>query len=126
MLYYRMLGQDEMTELDPDSNKLLAMLDKGIVDPVAVLRLTRMGGEVFLGKMIDTYFSHVPGLFEKARLAIMAEDRKSLEYAAHTMKSSAGNLGAVYLLDSARILEMASEQSSFPEIKVVFEEFCDE
>lgn len=68
--------------------------DEEVLDPGAVDRLLRIGGQDFLIEMIDLFLEHAPRRLEAARAAYGESDFQTLYRAAHSLKSTAGNLGA--------------------------------
>lgn len=77
------------------------MTDQPVLDAAAQDRLRRIGGGKLLAQMIDLFLKHGPERIGAIRSAAAAGDAAALERAAHTLKSSAGNLGAGALQDAA-------------------------
>src|SRR6185369_5296333 len=65
------------------------------LDPVALERLRRLGGEEFTRKMIDLFLSYSAQKIGEARRALEAANLDAVAKAAHPVRSSAGNVGAV-------------------------------
>ncbi|MFN4258662.1 MAG: Hpt domain-containing protein [Gemmataceae bacterium] len=59
--------------------------------------LKRLGGAGFVREMIDLFITHGTKQVEAARQASASGDWKTIERTAHSLKSSAGNIGAVEL-----------------------------
>lgn len=68
-------------------------------------RLHELGGTAFVIEMIDLFFSHVP---EQLARACGADDLAVVEQAAHSLKSSAGGIGAEALHKLAARIEIAA------------------
>jgi HPt (histidine-containing phosphotransfer) domain-containing protein len=76
------------------------------LDRSALLRLERLGGAKLLRQMINLYLEHGPGRVQAIADGVAASrDAAAIERAAHTLKSSAGNLGALRLQHTAEALE---------------------
>lgn len=65
-----------------------------VLDPAALERLMRIGGQEFLVEMIELFLEHAPQRLAAARAAFDAGDITAVYRAAHSLKSTAGNLGA--------------------------------
>lgn len=63
------------------------------VDPAAVDRLRRLGGQEFLVEMIDLFLENGPTRLEAVRAGLAAGEAREVHRAAHSLKSTAGNLG---------------------------------
>ena len=88
---------DRFSQLEP--------LDQEILDS---LRLhARKGQPSLLEKVIPVYLQSSPKLIEAIRAAISLDDASEMQKAAHSLKSSSGNLGAVVLADICKELEIA-------------------
>lgn len=67
-------------------------------------RLRELGGTAFVIELIDLFFSYVPGQLALA----CAADVRAVEQAAHSLKSSAGGIGAEALQELAARIELAA------------------
>lgn len=76
-----------------------------VLDPAALERLNRIGGQSFLVEMIDLFLQHAPERLAAAREAFAAGDMKAVYRAAHSLKSTSGNLGARALQATAEQVE---------------------
>lgn len=82
-----------------------------MLDPTALQRIDSIGGPVLVGKMIDLLLANAPERLEKAVTAARNRDWRAVEEAVHSLKSSAGNVGAVELQElAARIEEMVENK----------------
>jgi HPt (histidine-containing phosphotransfer) domain-containing protein len=77
-------------------------------DPAAIERLVKLGGPKFTMEMIDLFGSYGGKKMAEARLAQQAGKLTALADAAHPLKSSAGNLGAVRVQELAAQLELSA------------------
>jgi HPt (histidine-containing phosphotransfer) domain-containing protein len=75
------------------------------LDPTALARLRRIGGDRLLGEMIDLFLAHVPERVASAVAAGKAGDWQEVGRAAHSLKSSAGNVGMTAVRELAVALE---------------------
>ena len=102
------------------------MTDAGAerLDRAAIDRLLDLGGEKLLAGMIDLFLEHYPVRIEAARLGAAAGEHDVVRRAAHSLKSTAGNLGATTLqLLAARIETLAaSEDTAYDALIGAFEE----
>lgn len=71
-------------------------------------RLVRVGGQDLLIRMIELYLEHAPGRMDAIRRAVESGDGAALYQAAHSLKGTAGNLGAIGLQEKVERLERAA------------------
>jgi len=69
----------------------------GILDPSAMERLRRIGGDRLVGKMLTTFDAFATEKVAQMQNACAAQRWTDAGDAAHALKSSAGNVGAVNL-----------------------------
>lgn len=79
------------------------------LDPCALARLHRLGGERLQREMLELFLHHVPSQIESAMIAERDGDIRALERAVHSLKSSAGNVGACALQSLADDIERLAE-----------------
>lgn len=85
------------------------------IDQNAIDRLRQLGGESFVVELIDTFLEHVSLKIEEAQSGEREGNLETIERAVHSIKSSAGNLGAQQLQDlSAQIEQLAEDKQSKP------------
>jgi HPt (histidine-containing phosphotransfer) domain-containing protein len=104
-------------------------------NPAAIERLCRLGGNKFAVEMIDLFFSYGGKKLTAAREAQQSGSLAALAEAAHPLKSSAGNVGAIRVQTLAAQLEqfalelkaaqagtqLAELESAFAEVKSFLE-----
>jgi CheY-like chemotaxis protein/HPt (histidine-containing phosphotransfer) domain-containing protein len=73
------------------------------------------GDEAALGELIDSFLTETPLLLVKLRLALAAEDAAGLRMAAHTLKSSSKDFGALTLAALSQELEDMGKAGSLAE-----------
>lgn len=79
-----------------------------VLDRAAATRLHRIGGTRLLQGMIELFLEHAPARLAAADAALAAGTLGEAERAWHSLKSSAGNLGAVRLQAAAGQAEAAA------------------
>ncbi len=80
------------------------------LDPAAMERLQKLGGEAFVGKMIDLFVDYAGGKVVAARQAQAAGNLTGVAEAVHPIKSSAGNVGARRVQELAQRIEQLARQ----------------
>jgi two-component system, sensor histidine kinase and response regulator len=80
-------------------------------DPAAIERLLKLGGPKFTLEMIDLFGSYGAKKVAEARAAQQAGKLAALAEAAHPLKSSAGNVGAVRVQELAAQLESSAREA---------------
>ena len=80
-------------------------------DPAAIERLLKLGGPKFTLEMIDLFGSYGAKKVAEARAAQQAAQLTALADAAHPLKSSAGNVGAIRVQELAAQLESSARES---------------
>lgn len=80
------------------------------LDPVAIARLRRLGGDVLTGRMASLFLELAPQRLSEARTGLAAGDHDAVRRAAHSLMSSAGNVGANAVLEAAGRLEDGAER----------------
>ncbi len=89
-----------MSETNPDAP----------LDGVALDRLLGLGGEPFLMQMIDIVLPQAEDRIVTAQAALEAGDLAAVRFAVHSLRSTAGNVGATRLLaEATRAEELAVE-----------------
>jgi HPt (histidine-containing phosphotransfer) domain-containing protein len=82
------------------------MIDENILSRAALERLERLGGNDFLRQMIGLFLQHGPERIRELDEGLHINDAAQVERAAHSLKSSAGNLGVTRLQEAAQSLEL--------------------
>ena len=77
------------------------------IDPIAISNLRALGGEDedFLGEIIGIFLSDMPLRISELETGVATGETDKFMRAAHSIKGSAANLGALRLQDSAERLE---------------------
>jgi two-component system sensor histidine kinase/response regulator len=86
----------------------LAILDRHALGRIRALH--RPGGPNLLAKVLGLYSSSSLALAEAIRTAIASKDGESIRQAAHALKSSSANVGAMAFADLCKEVEVAAAQ----------------
>ena len=86
------------------------------LDQVALDRLQRLGGVRLLHEMLELFLQHAPARIEAAQAAHREGDCRGVEQAVHSLKSSAGNVGAGTIQNLAETIERLAEKSQGEQI----------
>jgi HPt (histidine-containing phosphotransfer) domain-containing protein len=84
------------------------MTDPQILDTKALDRLREWGGEKLLAQMVRLFLENAPQRMAQVRLGAGEGDVKEAERGAHSLKSSAANLGAQRVRNLAADAERAA------------------
>lgn len=84
------------------------MSAQDVLDPNALSRLKEWGGDKLLGQMIRLFLENAPGRMEQIRGGLVGGDPREAEKGAHSLKSSAANIGAMRVRDLAAEVERST------------------
>ncbi len=87
------------------------------LDPSALETLRDLGGDEFVGEIIETFMTETPGLVGQMRTASEGGDTVALRRAAHTLKSNAATFGATDLEEMCRNLEEEATQGDLDQAR---------
>ncbi len=82
------------------------------LDPEAMQRLQRLGGDPFVCKMINVFLEYSEKRIGEAQAAAAGGEWAAVAKAMHALKSSAGNIGACRVQALAERIEALAEQGS--------------
>ncbi len=102
------------------------MNDSDVLDPNAldtIRQLQQPGAPCLLGKIIGLYLESSQELREKLRGAIDKSDSNALAEAAHALKSSSANVGAMVLADLSKQLETLGRQDDLNDAPSLLDRF---
>lgn len=88
----------------------------------AIDNLLRIGGDELVLQVVDLYRQHVPQRINNLPELLESKNFADIERSAHSVKSSAGNLGLDEVLYAARDLEHAASQEAYAESKNALDE----
>jgi HPt (histidine-containing phosphotransfer) domain-containing protein len=84
------------------------MTDSGVIDPQALERLKEWGGDKLAAQMVRLFLKNSGTRMDQIRSGIASEDPEETERGAHSLKSSAANIGAETLRTLATNVESAA------------------
>ncbi len=87
------------------------------IDPLAIARLTRIGGTKLLRRIIDLYTREAVTRLDATLDAVATEDGAAAEAAAHSLKSMAGNVGALRVHAACVIIEDGARRGVGREVR---------
>jgi HPt (histidine-containing phosphotransfer) domain-containing protein len=76
-----------------------------VLEPMAIDRLLRLGGADLVRRLAELYLEQGPERLQALADGVARSDAALVERAAHTLKSTAGNVGASRLQHSAQAVE---------------------
>ncbi len=88
----------------PGADAKLVMLDGTVLEQIRIME--RNGAPQLLSRLIQIYLRDAVQLIEEVRQAVATGNAEALRIAAHTLKSSSANLGALRVRDACRELEL--------------------
>ena len=83
-------------------------IDPTIIDPAALERLEKWGGPSLSNEIVQLFLENGPARMDQIRVAIDGEDLDAPERGAHSLKSSAANVGAQHVQRFASEVELAA------------------
>ncbi len=86
------------------------------IDVSALERLRKLGGDALLSRMVDLFISHAEPAIDEASAGAASGNFEMVRRAAHSLKSSAGNLGAKHVQRLAEEIEKTAEQHNVAEL----------
>jgi HPt (histidine-containing phosphotransfer) domain-containing protein len=98
--------------------------DGVVLEQAALDRLLRIGGQGFLVEMITLFLEHAPARVAAAREGLAGGDLQVVYRSAHSLKSTAGNLGARALQAAAEQLESRAAAKDMAAIPPLLDEMA--
>jgi HPt (histidine-containing phosphotransfer) domain-containing protein len=92
------------------------------IDGAALDRLRRVGQDKLVKQMIDIYLDYAPKMLRNALSGEQEGDCLAIEKAVHSLKSSAGHIGAHAVHDLARRLEPLAREKQMDSLKPLLRE----
>ncbi len=83
------------------------------LDDDALKNLRDLGGDEFLGEVIDAFLADAPELIAMLRRSLGEPNSEELRRAAHTLKSNGATLGAEQFAELCRTLEQQAKSGEF-------------
>lgn len=107
------------------------MRELPILDLEAIHRLREWGGEGLPRKMVEIFLANSPSRMDQIRKGIEEADSRNVEAGAHSLKSSAGNVGGLRLQELLKEVEalgasqeLQEARGRLPTLAEVFQETC--
>ena len=91
--------------------------DPTIIDPAALERLEKWGGPSLSNEIIQLFLDNGPLRMEQIRDAMNGDDLEGPERGAHSLKSSAANVGAQHLQKAASEIELAASGGDLQRVR---------
>lgn len=91
-----------------------------VLDEGQIQRLREWGGTDLQRKMIELFLEHAVVRVHQIREGLASEDLKAAEIGSHTLKSSAGNVGARRLQQLANDAEVLASSGDLEELRKLF------
>jgi HPt (histidine-containing phosphotransfer) domain-containing protein len=85
-----------------------SMTDSQVIDPEALERLKEWGGDKLAGQMVRLFLKNSGTRMDQIRTGVGEGDREEVERGAHSLKSSAANIGAENLRTLSTQIESAA------------------
>jgi signal transduction histidine kinase/DNA-binding response OmpR family regulator/HPt (histidine-containing phosphotransfer) domain-containing protein len=99
---------------NPEQGTEGGVLDQQILDRIRALH--RPGGPNLLAKVVDLYSSSSRALAEALRTAVQLQDAESARQAAHALKSSSANVGALAFAELCKSVELAAAEGRISQV----------
>jgi len=101
----------------------LRKTDKDIIDRKSALE-TAEGDEELLLELWEIFINEVPKIMEELKKAIDENKADLIQVHAHSLKSSAGHVGALSMKEIALELELAGRDKNFTEVPHIYEKLA--
>ena len=98
------------------------MTDSQIIDPQALDRLREWGGDKLAGQMVRLFLKNSGTRMDQIRAGVGASDLEEAERGAHSLKSSAANIGAETLRTLATRMESAALEGNPDDARAILPE----
>ncbi len=95
-------------------------IDQAALDNIRELQ--KEGEDSVLCRIVDMYFGNAAELLMNLRAAIEASDAEAVRMAAHTLKSSSANVGAVALSAQCKLLEKIARKGNLEDAESIVTE----
>ena len=98
------------------------MTDSQIIDPQALDRLREWGGDKLAGQTVRPFLKNSGTRMDQIRTGVGNADLQEAERGAHSLKSSAANIGAEHLRTLATRMESAALDESVDDARKLMPE----
>ena len=114
----------EGVAVEPEPRKQDAVLDRQALGRIRALH--RPGGPNLLAKVLGIYSSSSLALTEALRTAMASNDGEGIRQAAHALKSSSANVGAMAFADFCKDVEVAAAEGKLDYARVLVDGLLEE
>ncbi|MCF7922842.1 MAG: Hpt domain-containing protein [Candidatus Marinimicrobia bacterium] len=101
---------------------MIELDNSGDIDPLFLSRLVELGGTKLAMELIDMYLVRGADLLDAISTGIAANDFAKIRSAAHSLISSAGNLGGKKVSELAKLLEKSAMEENPAPLKSLLSE----
>jgi HPt (histidine-containing phosphotransfer) domain-containing protein len=98
------------------------MTESPIIDPQALERLKEWGGDKLAGQMVSLFLKNTGTRMDQIRTGVAGGNLEEAERGAHSLKSSAANVGAEVLRTMATRMESAALDSNLDDARTLMPE----
>jgi HPt (histidine-containing phosphotransfer) domain-containing protein len=95
------------------------MTESPIIDPQALDRLKEWGGDKLAGQMVSLFLKNTGSRMDQIRSGVTDGNLEEAERGAHSLKSSAANIGAEVLRTMATRMESAALDSNIEDARAL-------
>ncbi len=92
-------------------------IDPTIIDPAALRRLEKWGGPSLSQEIVELFLENGPSRMDQIRAAMDGDDLEVPERGAHSLKSSAANVGAQHVQRFAGEVELAASDGDLQTVR---------
>ena len=92
-------------------------IDPSIIDPIALERLEKWGGQSLSSEIVQLFLENGPTRMDQIREAVDGDDLELPERGAHSLKSSAANVGAQHVQKVAGEVESAASAGDIQRVR---------
>jgi len=96
-----------------------------IIDEQAIARLRKIGGDSLLVEIMGLFTESAPAKVQNALRANEQGDLNQVERAVHSLKSSAGNLGAMQLMEMCGRIEALASAGKADQVSALTDELTE-
>ena len=112
-------SDENQSEEIVQNSRALEHIDTAAID--SIRSLDKSGSNNLLKKLIDMYLENAPVLINEIGIAIEMKSYTNLRMAAHSLKSSSGNIGAINVFEICKMLEDMGRNEDITKAKEHFE-----
>ncbi len=96
-----------------------------VIDPTALQKLSQYGPAGFIARLVKMFTDNAPRQLDAVREAISTDDGSKIAFAAHAMKSSAGQVGATTLHRALMQIESCGKENRIEDARKIAQDLED-